>query len=158
MLKTVSLLFCLLVSTLCYSQSNQEKAQILVTNYLENKFNSNSNSDLKFSAIEVSKSSYTDTKNYKNFQHKIDSLKLEGRKIDARIPKMKTDAEINQAKKDSKHLSNQLVATSDEMIDFMTEYKGIPVGWILKTSSQNKKGKKKIFYLNKDLTKITAVK
>ncbi|MGI4729247.1 MAG: hypothetical protein ACRYGB_11800 [Janthinobacterium lividum] len=158
MIKTALLLFIFfLISVTSYSQSNQQKAQILVKNYIAGYTKLNTNTNVKLGNIVVLKSSYSDTKQYKNFQHKIDSLKLEGRKIDAKIPKMKTTEEIDQAKKDSKNLSNQLVTVSDKLIDFMTSYKSLPIGWIMKASYPNKK-KTKTFYLDKELTKVTSVK
>lgn len=159
MIKTASaLLLFTLFSAFSYSQTNQEKAEKLATEYLKNTFKLKVNSNLKFSTINTLKNSYSDTKTYKNFIRKIDSLKLEGRKIDARIPKMKTDAEINQSKKDSKQLSNQLVATSDQMIDYMTQYKTTQVGWIINVFNSNASKNKKTFYLNKELTKVDRVK
>lgn len=158
MIKTASILFCLLFSTFSYAQTNQAKAEKLVNDYLKNTSKLKVDPNLKFSTINALKNSYSDTKTYKNFQHKIDSLKLEGRKIDARIPKMKTEAEINQSKKDSKQLSNQLVATSDQMIDFMTQYKTTQVGWTIKAFNQNGSKSKRTFFLNKELTKVIQVK
>ncbi|RYE31648.1 MAG: hypothetical protein EOP42_10320 [Sphingobacteriaceae bacterium] len=152
------IIFYQLVSVSAYSQSNQQKAQNLVTKYISSKYNLKSNQNLKFNPIEISRSSYADTKQYKNYVYKIDSLKLEARKIDARFAKLKTTAEINQSKKDSKNLSNQLVATSDVMIDFMTTYKGQQIGWLLKMVSGNKIISKKRFYLNMDLTEVSSVK
>ncbi|RYY08160.1 MAG: hypothetical protein EOP43_00885 [Sphingobacteriaceae bacterium] len=158
MIKTVlPLLLYLLVPAISFSQSNQEKAQTLVKSYAKNHSESPASNALKFSSVQSLNSSYADTKTYKNYQHKIDSLKLEGRKIDARIVKMKTDAEINQAKKDSKNLSNQLVATSDAMIDFMTHFKSTPTGWQIKSNIPGKR-KSKIYFLNKQLTQVTSVK
>lgn len=158
MIKTVLLLLiCLSISVVSFSQSNQEKAQTLVQKYLADHSKYNSTTDPKFSNITVLKSSYADTKNYKNFQHKIDSLKLEGRKIDAKIPKLKTTLEIDQAKKDSKSLSNQLVATSDQLINFMTEYKGMQIGWTIKTTNPSTK-KLRTFYIDRELTRVTAVR
>lgn len=158
MIKTVLfLLSCLVIPIVSFSQSNQEKAQLLVKIYVENHSGSHLNTTLKFSTIKSLGSSYVDTKTYKNYQHKIDSLKLEGRKIDARIVNMKTDAEINQAKKDSKHLSNQLVAISDDMIGFMTTYKSTPIGWQINVNTPGKR-KSKIYYLNKELTTVTLVR
>lgn len=157
MIKIVPLLiFCLVIPFISFSQSKQEKAQALIKNYIADHSNLHINQTTKLSALESLNSSYADTRTYKNYQHKIDSLKLEGRKIDARIVKMKTDAEINQAKKDSKHLSNQLVATSDAMIDFMTTFKSIPSGWQIMARTQHKKSR--IFYLDKELTKVTSVR
>ncbi|MGI4021076.1 MAG: hypothetical protein ACRYFA_06190 [Janthinobacterium lividum] len=148
----------LLVSSFAYSQSNQQKAQDLVSKYLSSKSNYKSSQILKFSPIEVLRSSYADTKQYKSYLHKVDSLKLEARKIDIRFAKLRTTAEIDQSKRDSKNLSNQLVATSDAMINFMTEYKGPQVGWILKPIYRNKTMRNKKFYLNLDLTKVDLVK
>ncbi|RYE29651.1 MAG: hypothetical protein EOP42_13880 [Sphingobacteriaceae bacterium] len=156
MIKTASILtILLLVNTISYSQSTQQKAQLLVKNYLTNHAANGLNTNFKLSNIRVLTSSYTDTKQYKNYQHKIDSLKLEGRKIDAKIPKLKTEMELDQAKRDSKNLSNQLVTVSDQMIDFMTAYKSKPIGWTVKSISKNKT---KTFYLDEALTKITSVK
>lgn len=158
MIKTVLLLLSyLIIPIVSFSQSNQEKAQLLVKTYVENHYNPHTNAALKFYAIKSLSSSYVDTKTYKNYQHKIDSLKLEGRKIDARIVNMKTDAEINQAKKDSKRLSNQLVAISDDMINFMTTFKSTPIGWQINTNTPGKR-KSKVYYLNKELTKVTLVR
>ncbi len=146
------------------AQSKQEKAQALVNQYLNKKENFTSRQNIKFNPIQVLGSSFSNTKQYKIFTHKIDSLKLEGRKIDARIPKMKTTAELNQAKKDSKYLSDQLVTTSDRMIEFMTEYKGTQTGWMIKsayrtkTSLGNLKTVRKKIYLNLGLTKVDSVK
>ncbi len=159
MIKTAFVLFfCLTFSIFSYAQTNQAKAEKLVNDYLNNMPKLMVTSNLKFSTVHALKNSYSDTKTYKNFQRKIDSLKLEGRKIDARIPKMKTDAEINQSKKDSKQLSNHLVATSDQMIDFMTQYKTTPIGWTIKAFNQNGSKSKKTFFLNKELTKVIQVK
>lgn len=157
MIKTVSLAaIFLLISAISYSQSNQEKAQTLVKNYIADHPAANS-TKVKLGQAQVLKSSYTDTKQYKRFQRTIDSLKLEGRKIDAKIPKLKTSAEIDQAKKDSKKLSDQLVAVSDQLIDFMTEYKSVQDGWTIKSFNPNKK-KNHTYYLDKALTKVTLVK
>lgn len=136
-----------------YVQSNQQKAQELASSYLSNKAGQN----IKFSAVKVLRSSFAETRQYKILIQKIDSLKLEGRKIDARIPKMKTTAEISQAKKDSKSLSNQLVATSDQLLDFMTKYKGPQTGWIIKSVPANKNIARKTFYLNLELTKVDSL-
>jgi hypothetical protein len=152
------ILFCLCVSSAAYSQTNQQKAQDLVSSYVNSKLNKPFSQNLKFSQIEILRSSYADTKQYKQFVYKIDCLKTIGRKIDARIPKLKTAAEISQSKKDSKNLSNQLVAVSDEMINFMTAYKGPQVGWKIKTTNQNQLQKKNRFFLNLDLTKVDSVR
>ncbi len=158
MIKTVPLLlFCFIIPVAAFCQSDQEKAQMLVKTYLENHSNLHLRNNLKFSAITSLKSSYTDTKTYQNYQHKIDSLELEGRKIDARIVKMKTEAEINQAKKDSKHLSDQLATTSDAMIEFMTTFKSKPIGWQIKSAAYGQR-KNRTYNLNKELTKVTSVK
>lgn len=150
----ILIVYLLLFSCCAYSQSNQQKAQELVSSYISLK----SGQNINFNPVQVSRSSYADTKQYKNFVHKVDSLEVVGRKIDARIPKLKTTAEINQSKKDSKNLSNQLVATSNQMIDFMTEYKGQQIGWIIKASYRTKKLVRKKFYLNMELTKVDSVK
>jgi hypothetical protein len=152
------ILFCCFVSSIAYSQTTQQKAQELVSSYMHSKLNLPANQNVKINPIEVLRSSYADTKSYKNYLHKIDSLKLEARKIDARFAKLKTTTEINQSKKDSKNLSNQLVAVSDEMINFMTAYKGSQVGWKVKTSYQNQPQKKNRFFLNLDLTKVDSVR
>lgn len=154
----LAILSYLFVSLYAYSQSNQQKAQELVTKYFNSNSRFKSSQILKFNPIEVLRSSFENTKLYKNFAYKIDSLTIVGRKIDARIPKLKTTAEITQSKKDSKNLSNQLVATSDAMIDYMTEYKGPQIGWILKTVYHDKTIRKKKFYLNQELTKVDSIK
>ncbi|MVN22013.1 hypothetical protein [Mucilaginibacter arboris] len=160
MKKILPILFFLNILTFysAHAQSNQQKAQGLIIKYLSSKSNLKSNANINFSPIEVLRSSFADTKQYKNLLHKIDTLKLEGRKIDARIPKLKTTAEINQSKKDSKNLSDQLVATSDQLIDFMTAYKGKPVGWMIKTTYRHNTLRKKRFYLNQELTKVDSVR
>lgn len=154
----LTLFFFSLFLASVYAQSNQQKAQALVIKQLNKKSNFKSNQNIKFNTLEVLKSSFADTKQYKNYQHQIDSLKLEGRKIDARIPKMKTSAEINQAKKDSKRLSNQLVTVSDELIDFMTSYKGQQIGWMIKVATSTKNSSKKTYYLNMELTKVDLIR
>lgn len=151
-----AIFFCLLVSNFARAQSNQEKAQELSGDYLTK--TSNFKSNLKFNAIQVLRGSFSDTKKYKILVYKIDSLKKEGRRIDARIARLKTAAELNQSKKDSKHLSNELVATSDQLIDFMTQYKGPQTGWTIKPVSRNKSSSKKTFYLNLALTKVDSVR
>jgi hypothetical protein len=143
-----------LLSVSVYAQTNQQKAQELVTNHFPN----SSIQSINFGQLVALRSSYADTKIYKNYLRKIDSLKLEGRKIDARIPKLKTTSEINLAKKDSKSLSNQLVSTSNRLIDFMTEYKGQQTGWIMKTSYGNKTTRKKRYFLDQELTKVDSVR
>ena len=158
MIKTVPFLIIFLVTPfVSFSQADRQKAQLLVKNYIASHSKYGFNPHIKLSAPQVLKTSYVDTKTYKNYQHKIDSLKLEGRKIDARIVKMKTDAEINQAKKDSKHLSNQLVTTSDAMIDFMTSFKTAQTGWLIKAYGFDK-SKSRYYYLDKELTKVTLIK
>ena len=158
-IKTLTIVFVgLFIFKQAKPQDNQQKAQGLVFKYISNKPNLKSNQNINFSKIEVLRSSFVNAKQYKNLVHKIDSLKLLGRKIDARIPKLKTTAEINQAKKDSKHLSDQLVAGSNELIDFMAGYKGAQIGWFIKSNYPGKTEKKKIFYLNRELTKVDSVK
>lgn len=155
MKKTLLLIILsILNSAVIYAQSDQEKAQQLVKNYLNRKNLKVKN--ISFSSIQVLRSSFSNTKQYKNYQDKIDSLKLAGRRIDARIAKMKTTAELNQAKKDSNRLSHELVATSDELIDFMTAYKGNPVGWQIKANVS--KRSRKTFYFNQELTQIDSVR
>lgn len=148
----------LLASAQNFAQTNQQKAQDLVVSYLKNRSKLKSKQNIKFDRIEILRSSFTDTKPYKNYQHKIDSLKVAGRKIDARIAKMKTAAELNQAKKDSNWLSRELVATSDELIEFMTSYKGKPVGWQIRIANSSRLRSKKNYYINQELTKIDSVK
>ncbi len=158
MKRIVPIICCLLIPPLAQAQSNQEKAQGLAVSYLAGKSNLKSNPNIKFNPIRVSRSSYADTKQYKNYLHKIDSLKIAGRRIDARIAKMKTTAELSQAKKDSNRLSHELVATSDALIDFMTGYKGNQNGWQIQSISQNRSRRKKTFYLNQELTKVDSVR
>jgi len=158
MKRIVPIICCLLIPPLAQAQSNQEKAQGLAVSYLAGKSNLKSNPNIKFNPIRVSRSSYADTKQYKNYLHKIDSLKIAGRRIDARIAKMKTTAELSQAKKDSNRLSHELVATSDALIDFMTGYKGNQNGWQVQSISQNRSRRKKTFYLNQELTKVDSVR
>ncbi len=155
MKKTLLLIILsILNSAVIYAQYDQEKAQQLVKNYLNRK--SLKVKSTSFSSIQVLRSSFSNTKQYKNYQDKIDSLKLAGRRIDARIAKMKTTAELNQAKKDSNRLSHELVATSDELIDFMTAYKGNPVGWQIKANVS--KRSRKTFYFNHELMQIDSVR
>ena len=154
----LTIFFCLLFFITVQAQSNQQKAQVLVVKYLNNKSNLKTSQNIKFSSLAVLRSSFADTKPYKNYQHQIDSLKSEGRKIDARIPKMKTTAEIDRAKKDSKQLSNQLVTVSDELIDFMTTYKGRQIGWMIKATLSTKNSRKKTFYLNQELSRVDSVR
>lgn len=158
MKRIVPIICCLLIPPFAQAQSNQEKAQGLAVGYLAGKSNLKSNPNIKFNPIRVSRSSYADTKQYKNYLHKIDSLKIAGRRIDARIAKMKTTAELSQAKKDSNRLSHELVATSDALIDFMTGYKGNQNGWQIQSISQNRSRRKKTFYLNLELTKVDSVR
>lgn len=163
MKKTLPIIFFYIIGlTSARAQSNQEKAQELISNYLGSKTNTlNTGTNIKFNPVKVLRSSFSDTKPYRNLTRKVDSLKIEGKRIDARIPKMKTTAELNQAKKDSKHLSDALVATSDELIDFMTSYKGQQTGWIIKPVKSikiNPAKRIKTFYLDKELTKVDSAK
>lgn len=141
-----------------FAQTNQQKAQDLVVSYIKNRSKSKNNLKIKFNRIEILRSSFADTKQYKNYQQKIDSLKVAGRKIDARIAKMKTTAELNQAKKDSDRLSHELVSTSDKLIEFMTSYKGKPVGWQIRIANTKRLRVKKHYYINQELTKVDSVK
>ncbi len=153
------IIFFILIYNPIQAQSNQQKAVDLVTNYIKNKTNkSKYNPSFKFNPIQVLRSSFADTKQYKVYQHKIDSLKIAGRKIDARIAKMKTTAELDQAKKESYKLSHELVATSDQLIEFMTTYKGNQIGWMIKNVYRNKTVRNKTFYLNFELTKVDSVR
>ncbi len=153
------IVFYLLVSNSIQAQPNQQKAEGLVINYIKNKTNkSNFDPSLKFNPIQVLRSSFSETTQYKVYQHKIDSLKIAGRKIDAKIAMMKTTAELDQAKKESYKLSHELVATSDQLIEFMTTYKGNQIGWMIKNVYRNKTVRKKTFYLNFELTKVDSVR
>lgn len=147
------------------AQGNQEKAQELVRQYLDNKKKQvGSNPLIKFNSLVVLRSSFADTKTYKYKLYKVDSLKKEGRRIDARIARMKTTAELNQAKKDSYRLSSELTNTSNQLIDFMTSYKGTQTGWLIKSAYRNKNTQgtfhntRKTFYLNEALTKVDSVR
>lgn len=156
-------IFSALVYCSAYSQSSQSKAETLIGKYFQGKYKkSYKPGDYKFSQLAVLRSSYDDTKPYQSLLHKVDSLKWEGKKIDAHIAKMKTTTELNAAKKDSHRLSQEMVATSDKLINYMTEYKGKPVGWRLTTTqvAQNRKrvrdGDKKVFFLNEQISKIDS--
>ncbi|MEX8549413.1 MAG: hypothetical protein V5804_17565 [Mucilaginibacter sp.] len=147
------------------AQTEQKKAEGLVEQYLLNKTKNTSNhTSIKFNPIKALRSAFESTTLYKNLLHKVDSLKIEGKRIDARIAKMKTTAELNQAKKDSYRLSKELSVASDHLIDFISTYKGQQTGWILKTRYpiKTKRGTyssiQKTFYLNKDLTLIDSAK
>lgn len=144
-----------------YAQSQQAKAEDLVKKYLESKSKNKSNyQNLRFSKLAILRSSYEDTQTYKMLLYKVDSLKTEGKKIDAKIAKMKTAAELNKAKKDSYQLSHEMIIASNKLIDFMTEYKGSPKGWYIspiRNQKSNYSISKKVFYLNQQLSKIDSV-
>ena len=162
--------YCLIVFLLIFvlsvqAQTEQKKAEGLIGQYFLNKTkNTSNNTNIKFSEIKALRSPFENTKSYKDLMHKVDSLKIEGKRIDARIATMKTTAELNQAKKDSYRLSKELSISSDHLIDFISTYKGQQTGWILKTRYpiKTKRGTyssiQKTFYLNKDLTLIDSAK
>ena len=151
--------FLLLFTLSAQAQTEQKKAEGLIGQYILNKTkNTSNNTSIKFSPVEVLRSAFEKTQLYKNLLHKVDSLKIEGKRIDARIAKMKTAAELNQAKKDSYRLSKELSVASDHLIDFITTYKGQQTGWMVKTIYRNKTVRKKTFYLNKELTKVDSVR
>ncbi len=157
--------FLLIFTVSVQAQTEQKKAEGLVGYYLFNKTKNPSNAaSFKFNPIKALRSPFENTKLYKNLLHKVDSLKIEGKRIDARIAKMKTTAELMQAKKDSYRLSKELTTASDDLIDYITTYKGQQTGWILKTCYpiKNKRGvyssKQKTFYLNKELTQVDSAR
>ena len=162
--------YCLFVFLLIFTvssqaQTEQKKAEGLVGSYLFNQTKNTSNAaSFKFNPIKALRSPFENTKLYKNLLHKVDSLKIEGKRIDARIAKMKTTAALTQAKKDSYRLSKELTSASDNLIDYITTYKGQQIGWILKTRYpiKNKRGVysyiQKTFYLNKELTQVDSAR
>lgn len=153
------LLLYLFISNPIQSQSNQQKAEDVVLNYVKNKTKrSRFNPSLKLNPIQVLRSPFSDTKQYKVYQHRIDSLKIAGRKIDARIAKMKTTSKLDQAKKESNKLSKELVATSEQLIEFMTSYKGPQIGWTIKPVKGTSNKIRKTFYLDKELIKVDSVR
>lgn len=153
------IVFLLIAILSVQAQTEQKKAEGLVRQYISNEIkNASNDASIKFNPIKALRSPFENTKLYKNMLHKVDSLKIEGKRIDARIAKMKTTSELNQAKKDSYRLSKELTSASDYLIDYITTYKGQQTGWVLKTVYRNKTVKKKNFYLNQELTKVDSVR
>ena len=157
------IVFLLVLVVSVQAQTEQKKAEGLVGQFILSKSKTN-DASIKFSQIKVLRSPFETTKLYKNLLHKVDSLKIEGKRIDARIAKMKTTSELTQAKKDSYRLSKELTSASDNLINYITTYKGQQTGWILKTRYpiKNKRGTyssiQKTFYLNKELTQVDSAR
>jgi hypothetical protein len=147
------------------AQTNQVKAEQIVKQYLSRNLQSVAVSqNIKFHPIQVLRSSFEETDGYKDLLQKVDNLKIEGTRIDARIAKMKTKAELNKAEKDSEHLSKELIAASDKLVRFMTSYKGGQIGWLLKASNSVKSKNRnsgivtKTFFLNQELSHVDSAK
>jgi hypothetical protein len=69
------IVFSRLFSISVSAQGNQQKAQELVVKYLH----TSSGQNINFNQLKALRSSYTDTKDYKKYLLKIDSLKQEGK-------------------------------------------------------------------------------